>query len=285
MNDSHESSRGGAERDPSNTADQEPISSEYARSWLLVPATQAAELPLVTADRLVLDLEDGVPIGQRSHARQVLRGWANNGGQAWVRINPATTADWCHDLETIQDCVGIRGVVLAKTEYGSEIGRTTAALNGSREVIALIETAVGVLNLREITQARPTRLALGSGDFSRDTRAKDGSPTLTAARVAMVFSSAAAGLPAPIDGPTLSGDEATILHRCSQARDLGMGGKLCLRDSDAKIVNRGFSPSQDEIYAALQLVNQSADKVDGSYPPRRKRAQAILNHAGALNLL
>ena len=74
------------------------------------------------------------------------------------------------------------------------------------------------------------RLAFGSGDFRRDTGAADDPLALLFARSRLVTASRAAGLPGPIDGPTVSRDAAVLAEASRHAASVGMTGRLCLRE-------------------------------------------------------
>jgi citrate lyase subunit beta/citryl-CoA lyase len=263
--------------------DEVRLSPARARSWLLPPATRFPFVSTAPADKVILDLEDGIAAADRGDAREADLVLTGEHDSLWVRINPCESADWQLDLEALHDCPELGGVVLAKTETGEQVGRTVAALGSEPSVIALVETAAALLNLTDIVRAAPARLALGSGDFGRDTRSRDDSPTLTAARVALVLASAASGLPAPIDGPT-AGDDETVLRRSEYGRSLGMGGKLCLRPSHAAPINVGMSPSGPEISAAEQILERASRADRRKLPPQTKVRKAVLADARAFDL-
>ncbi|RVW09476.1 CoA ester lyase [Prescottella agglutinans] len=256
-----------------------------ARSWLLVPGTRTHELEDRVRgygpDAVILDLEDGVAPGDRPRARDEIHDWAARGGEAWIRVNPATTADWQLDLDFAAHCPGILGVVLAKTEDPAEIDATAAGLGDfAGGVIALIESATGVLNAVSIARANAlTRLAFGSGDFRHDTSATDDSATVMGARSHLVLASRSAGRPAPIDGPSLASDTDGLRAYCRRSVANGMGGMLCVKPNHIRMINTEFAPSTEEVQAARELLATRTDSIDGSYLPRLRAAEAILDRA------
>ncbi|MGF7120375.1 HpcH/HpaI aldolase/citrate lyase family protein [Rhodococcus sp. AG1013] len=261
------------------------VSSRDARSWLLVPGTGTHELEDTIRghgpDAVILDLEDGVAPEDRSRARDEIHDWATRGGKAWIRVNAATTADWSVDLEFAARCPGILGVVLAKAESAAQIDATSAELGDfDGGLIALVESATGVLDAVSIARANSvTRLAFGSGDFRHDTAATDDSATVMGARAHLVLASRSAGLPAPIDGPSLAAEVGGLRSYCRRSLATGMGGMLCVKPDHIGTINTGFAPSPEEVRGARELLANRTDSIDGSYLPRLRAAEAILDRA------
>ncbi|MFC9790400.1 HpcH/HpaI aldolase/citrate lyase family protein [Rhodococcus sp. NPDC127528] len=251
----------------------------------MVPGTRTHELEdLVRGhgpDAVILDLEDGVAPDDRPRTRDEIHRWASRGGRAWIRVNPATTADWQVDLELAADCPGVLGVVLAKTEDPAEIDATSAGLGDfGGGLIALIESATGVLGAVSIARANSlTRLAFGSGDFRHDTSATDESATAMGARAHLVLASRSAGLPGPIDGPSLASDTDGLRSYCRRSVANGMGGMLCVKPDHIRLINTEFAPSTEEVQHARELLATRTDSIDGSYLPRLRAAEAILDRA------
>lgn len=259
------------------------VSPRDARSWLLVPGTRTRELEDrgYGADAVVLDLEDGVAPAERARARDDIHDWAVRGGRAWIRVNAATTADWGVDLDFAARCPGILGVVLAKTESAEQVDATVARLGGfDGGLIGLVESATGVLEAVSIARAKSlTRLAFGSGDFRHDTAATDDSATVMGARTHLVLASRSAGLPAPIDGPSLASDVDGLRAYCRRSLATGMGGMLCVKPGHVPVIDTEFAPSPDDVQRARELLARPADSIDGSYLPRLRAAEAILDRA------
>jgi citrate lyase subunit beta/citryl-CoA lyase len=261
------------------------VSPRDARSWLLVPGTRTHDLDerirIHGPDAVVLDLEDGVAPGDRARARDEVHDWAARGGRAWIRVNAATTADWGVDLDFASRCPGIVGVILAKAESAEQIDATAAALGDfDGGLIALIESATGVLEAVSIARTNSlTRLAFGSGDFRHDTAATDDSATVMGARAHLVLASRSAGLPAPIDGPSLAADADGLRAYCRRSITTGMGGMLCVKPEHVRAINTGFAPSPEEVRDARDLLDRRTDSIDGSYLPRLRAAEAILDRA------
>ncbi|NKS18819.1 citrate lyase subunit beta [Rhodococcus hoagii] len=256
-----------------------------ARSWLLVPGTRTHDLDDTIRrcgpDAVVLDLEDGVAPEDRARARDEVHAWASRGGRAWIRVNAATTADWSVDLEFAARCPGILGVVLAKAESAAQVDATAAALGDfGGGLIALIESATGILEAVSIARSNSlTRLAFGSGDFRHDTAATDDSATAMGARAHLVLASRSAGLPAPIDGPSLAPDVSGLRDYCRRSLTTGLGGMLCVKPDHVRTINTEFAPSPAQVRGARELLEHRSGSIDGSYLPRLRAAEAVLERA------
>ncbi|TQC50864.1 CoA ester lyase [Rhodococcus sp. WS4] len=256
---------------------------EHARSWLLVPAgaphlyTTAAESP---ADAVVLDLEDAVGPSAKPAARESVTNWLRSGGRAWVRINDTATTFWADDLAALAGIPDLEGIVLAKTEDGSQIDATAQRLPAGTRILALVESAVGIEAANEIARSEATfRLAFGSGDFRRDTGMGDDPMAMAYARTRLTVTSRAAGLPGPIDGPSLTSDGEILTRDSRLTATMGMTGKLCMQAAQAEFVNRELAPRDDEILWARNVIDElgaDGSRVrDGSDLPRLARPKKI----------
>lgn len=268
-------------------------SADIARSWLLVPGSSkpaqfdaAAESP---ADAIILDIEDAVDPSQKPAARDNVISWLNNGGQAWVRINDATTEFWADDVEWLAGVEGLLGVMLAKTESPEQLSATHARLGGSLPVIALIESAKGIEAACAIAETPGAfRLAFGSGDFRRDTGMSADPEAMAYPRARLTVASRVGSLPGPIDGPTVGTSHPVLREQSATTVSMGMTGKLCLDPAQTPVINEVISPTPTDIAWAAEFLDDftARGKVirDGSDLPRLGRAEKIMNLAIALGL-
>lgn len=265
-----------------------------ARTWLLQPGLPAGADAFDAAvagkaDVVVLDVEDGLPDVQKPAGRQAVAEWLYTGGRAWVRISSVTTAAWRDDLDVLAGAPGLAGVMLAKAESADEVAATAARLPDGTPVVALIESALGIESALDIARAPAcARIAFGIGDFRRDT-GMSGEPAMLAyPRARLVIASRAAGLPAPIDGPTLRNRNAELPGDTVVAKSAGMTGRLCLDDSHAQTINDLLSPSPleiDEARRTLARLDAPSAHYDGSAGPTRARAEAVLDLAAKLEVI
>lgn len=259
------------------------VAPERARSWLLVPATKPDTFTAAVesdVDAVILDIEDAVAPKAKPAARNAVVAWLEAGNSAWVRINDATTSFWADDLAALSGLRGLAGVMLAKTESGSQVEATAARLAPGTRILALVESAVGLEAAPEIARADSTfRLAFGSGDFRRDTGMSDEPLAMAYPRSRLVVSSRAARLPGPIDGPTLTANESILARDSALTLSMGMTGKLCMHTEQAPTVNRELAPAPSDVTWADEVVDalgaDGAHVKDGSDLPRLAKALKI----------
>jgi citrate lyase subunit beta/citryl-CoA lyase len=264
-----------------------------ARTWLLQPGIpdgseeyDAAAASI--ADVVVLDIEDGLPDAQKAAGRLSVAEWLDAGAREWVRINSVSTALWSADLDALANVHGLAGVMLAKTESADDVAATAARLPAGTPLVALIESALGIEAALDIARSPGcARIAFGVGDFRRDTGMSADPTVLAYARARLVIASRAAGLPAPIDGPTLRDQTRHLARETAVAKAAGMTARLCLDYEHAETINSLLSPSAldiDEALATLARLDAPAGPYDGSVGPTRARAEAVLDLAEKLGL-
>ncbi|MBB2990438.1 citrate lyase subunit beta/citryl-CoA lyase [Mycolicibacterium iranicum] len=259
-----------------------------ARTWLLQPGLPGFTAAVDTAvDVVVLDIEDGLPDAQKPAGRRAVADWLHDGGSAWVRINSASTAAWTADLDALSGAPGLAGVMLAKTESADDVAATAERLPAGTPIVALVESALGVESALDIARSC-ARIAFGIGDFRRDTGMSADPAVLAYPRARLVIASRAAGLPAPIDGPTLRDQARHLARETEVAKAAGMTGRLCLDASHAETINTLLSPSTleiDEARRTLARLDAPTGPYDGSAGPTRARAEAVLDLAAKLGVL
>jgi len=250
------------------------------RSHLYVPANNLDRLVKAIdrgADSLIIDLEDGVAPAEKDLARENLTQFldeCSTSVQIWVRVN--SERKWLErDLEAAinQNCSGI---VLAKTSSPSDLESLDSMireLEVSRGIIetidvsALIESATGILNVRSISKApRVSRLQLGETDLRADlgiTTLLD-ETSLQFARSMAVFASAAAGIDSPVAAVSTNFSDLEAFRRSTQEyKSWGFFGRACIHPSQVPIVNEVFTPSDEEVAAAQEIIDLLSDSGGG----------------------
>ena len=151
------------------------------RSMLYTPAnslrlvSKAATLPM---DAVILDLEDAVPLADKETARifakDSMRLFKSSGASVFVRLNSMLSGLTEEDLKIVA-APGLDGVILAKTENGSDVKNLHEMLRKAEKraglkaeevkIVPLLESARGILNSSEIARAsdRIIGLAFGAG--------------------------------------------------------------------------------------------------------------------------
>lgn len=232
-----------------------------ARSYLFVPGNRPGRFDKAlrsAAERVILDLEDAVPPAQKHQARVDVAAWLTDHRpeRVLLRINAVGTPWHADDMKMLAS-LSFVGVMLPKAE--PKPMAECLEVCGPREVIALVETVRGALDLRE-TAALPglQRMAFSSIDFALDSGMDDGvaGSGLDMVRVQIALHSRLAGLAPPIDGVCPDIHElAAIAAEARRARQLGFRGKLCIHPCQVGSVHSAFSPSVDELDRARQIVD------------------------------
>ena len=267
------------------------VSAEISRSWLLVNGSHSEEFDAAAAtkaDQIVLDIEDAVDPSQKAQSRAAVAKWLET-KQAWVRINDRSSDFWSDDIDELRDIPGLLGVMLAKTEDGSHVTETFDRLGGKTRVLALVESALGIEEAREIACARGAfRLAFGSGDYRRDTGTSVEDIAMAYPRSRLVVASRIGNIPGPIDGPTVGTSYGILREKSEHAVALGMTGKLCLHHDQIPVINEAISPTQSDVaWARTFLADfEARGRVvrDGSDLPRLGRAEKIEKLAVAFGI-
>ncbi len=268
------------------------VPADISRSWMLVPGTAPDTFDRAAtsrADQIILDIEDAVDPKLKPQAREDVALWLEKGGSAWVRINDYTTDFWKADLERLRGIPGLRGVMLAKTEWANQVTETFDLLGGDKPVLALVESALGIEEARGIASAKGAfRLAFGSGDYRRDTGASADNDAMLYPRSRLVTASRIGNLPGPIDGPTVGSSHPILRQQSEVSVSLGMTGKLCLQADQIVVINETICPTNSDVIWAREFMDdfESRGRVirDGSDLPRLGRAQKIARLAEAFGI-
>ena len=259
----------------------------FERSFLFVPASRADRVDKALsgdADAVIVDLEDGVAVGEKGLGREALETW-RSGSPYIVRINAIGTDHFADDIVALRRMRNVVGVVIPKVESPSQVVDLRCSLERELDIYALVESANGMLNAADIARAGVVRLMLGSADYCAQLGVAPSSDALAFARSTLVVASAAAGLAPPVDGPALSFDDLEqVESEARQARALGCGAKLCIHPRQIEAVNAVFSPSSAELAWAHRVVEHAdtagggATALDGTMidEPVLRRARALL---------
>ena len=245
-----------------------------ARTWLLVPGDRPHRFSTAEgaeADALVLDLSDTVAPENVDLARTAVAEHLSTGGSAWVQVNGPGSGFCRGDLRAVVHSSGLRGIILPRTESAEQVQHVKAQLRAGVMIVALVETSAGIENARGIAAAHGTlRLAFGSAGLERELGIMGEAAALLYARSRLVTASRAAGLPGPIDGPTVDPDDmAGLGEDLRHSVGLGFTGKLCLHPQQLRMTNSAFTPAHSmlawarRVLAASRASTGSAVRVDG----------------------
>lgn len=259
---------------------------------------KARSLP---ADEIVIDLEDSVAEGAKDEARAAALAAIAEGGWAErsiaVRINAIESPWWERDVTDLAqlDDGGPATLVVPKVESATEVEAVERVLDAAEEkrpagsrigLQALVETARGLVNAREIAGAGPRleSLIVGYADLAaslgRPAGAEYSGDRWHWVRETVLVNARAAGL-AAIDGPWLEiADDQGMRESASSARALGFDGKWAIHPGQIEALNEVFSPTREEferarsVLDALEASRDGAVKLDGAMVDEASRKQA-----------
>jgi len=244
------------------------------RSLLFMPGDDLRKIekgPALGADSLVIDLEDGVAMNRKQAARDVtreaLRRVVFGRTERLVRLNAPETGLTEEDLrQTVESRpdgyvlpkVESAGAVQALSRKLAEIEHQRGWKDGSIRLLAVVETARGIMQLQSIAESDPRldALAFGAEDLAGDigaTRTRDGWEVFYA-RSAVVIAAAANGLQAIDMIFTDLQDVDGLRVEAQRALQMGFAGKMAVHPRQVAIVNDVFMPSEEAAARAEALL-------------------------------
>ncbi|MDM7856274.1 HpcH/HpaI aldolase/citrate lyase family protein [Cellulomonas alba] len=237
------------------------------------------------ADAVILDLEDAVAPDAKDAARRALvTGPALDPARTIVRVNAVGTADLAADLEALAS-TPYRVVMLAKASSASDV----AALQG-HDVVALVETPVGVLRVAEIAAApNVVGLMWGAEDLlaalgGTSSRSPGGGYRDVAvhARSAVLLAARAHGK-AAIDAVHLDLDDLDgLAAEAADAAASGFTATACLHPAQVPVVREAYRPSADEVAWARGVIEAARHERGVFRWDGRMVDEPVLRHAAEL---
>jgi citrate lyase subunit beta / citryl-CoA lyase len=237
------------------------------RSWLFVPADSERKIAKALdsdADAVIFDLEDSVAPAQKGVAREILKALPkrSNGPQWWVRVNPLGSEYHKDDLSLIGSAY-VHGIVLPKAESGADVTQL-AHRTGNIPIHAIVtETAASLFGLLSYRDPKTTLAAMswGAEDLSAALGASskydangDLSFTYKLARSLCLAGAVAAGVQ-PVDGVFAHfKDDEGLRAEAERARREGFTGKLAIHPAQVPIINAAFTPSEEDVARAEEIV-------------------------------
>ncbi len=219
----------------------------------------------LNVDVICMDLEDGVASDQKEAARaMVVKALSElDFGQKerLVRINQIGSGFDEDDLGRVLEAAP-DGIVLPKASSRDDVERVFEAIRKSGKkqipILAQIENAIGLVNIKEIAAAGGPLdgLIFGAEDYSADVGAKrtPEAEEVLFARSTVVAHAAANGLQA-IDMLWTDFKDADGLERLAQqGANLGFDGMQIIHPDQIEVVQQAYSPSAEEISKAERII-------------------------------
>jgi len=224
---------------------------------LLLPASNPraiAKARQAGSDLVVLDLEDAVKPEDKDAARDAAVEAVET---AWpmpvaIRIN-GVGSEW-HSLDLDAAARSAADLVVVPRAISAHLIHGVAEAVG-KPVLAMIETAAGVLAAAEIAPATAGLIA-GTNDLAADLRLPPsaGRAPLQTALQTIVLAARAAGV-AVFDGVFNELENAPgLMAEAEEGRRLGFDGKSLIHPSQIEPCRRAFAPTEAEIEHARRLV-------------------------------
>ncbi|KAG9321719.1 hypothetical protein KVV02_006633 [Mortierella alpina] len=261
------------------------------RSIFYVPGSDERKLKSslsLAADCLVYDLEDGVAHNRKNIAREMvfdaLEASEHRKAEKAVRINAVGSGLEFDDLNVVLRSSRLQAIVIPKVQSAKDVQFVSQMVDSvapfitrkNVRIIASIESALGVMNLKEIATSDPRvdALVFAAEDYCADlglTRTRDGVEMLYG-RSAIVTAAHAYGLQA-IDLVCMDyKDDEILKDECEFGRRMGFLGKQAVHPRQLDIIQRCFLPTDQEIARA-------ADISEG-YQEHSKRGVGAFNYNG-----
>ncbi|KAL2182680.1 beta subunit of citrate lyase [Thermothelomyces heterothallicus CBS 203.75] len=241
------------------------------RALLYVPASSPkflAKSLTLTSDNVTYDLEDSVTPSMKSTARTALQTHlrslsskqATSIGEIAVRINAVSTPHAIADIRAVASLPNLDAIVVPKVSGAADLALVED--NRPIAILALIESAKAVVDLREICTATPNLrgLIFAAEDFALDLslRRTPHMHEMAYARSAIVTAARAFGLESAIDAVCTSlrgpGAQEQLAFECENGRGFGFTGKQCIHPDQVPYVQRMFSPDAEQVEWAARVV-------------------------------
>ena len=265
-----------------------PAKSRLHRSELAVPGSSPKMFEKAlnsAADYVFLDLEDAVSPNDKVQARSnVIKAlneinWREKGKTISVRINSLDTHYMYRDLVEIVEQAGenVDTILVPKAGTESDVYmvdcmltqiETNKKIENKIGIECLIETALGMSNIKEIAKAsdRLEALHFGVADYAASLRAR----TVVIGGLnpdypgdqwhhglsELVMTCRAYGLRA-IDGPFGDfNDPDAYISAAKRGASIGIEGKWAIHPSQIELANKVFSPPEEEVHKAKRILEE-----------------------------
>lgn len=251
-----------------------PTAIRPRRSVLYMPGSNARALEkarTLSADALILDLEDAVAPDAKQTAREQVKAAVKAGGygnrEIAIRVNGLSTPWGMDDFKAAADA-NPDAILVPKVSSADDMDQIARALaqthaDGRIRIWVMIETAISAFRLEQIAATATndkTRLSvfiLGTNDYAKETRSK-----ITRGRAGLIpflANSVAAARAYSID--VIDGVYNDISNidglkeEAAQARDMGFDGKTIIHPTHIAPCNEAFSPGEEEVATARKVVS------------------------------
>ncbi len=282
------------------------------RALLYMPGDDRRKIEKATTlgvDSICMDMEDGVAANKKTEAREVIAQAMKEldfgASERCIRINQIGSGlekrDLIAALATNPDTIVVPKIESAEqvkwvSEHIESYELSSKLKIGSVRLLVGVETAKGIMNLKEIAEAdkRLEAIIFGGEDYAASVgavRTKEATELLYA-RLAVVTACAANDLQA-IDIVFIDFKDPDGLRlEAEQGARFGFSGKQIIHPNQVQVAQEAFTPSAEAIEYAKRIVESfeaSQKEGKGAYAldgkmidmPLLKNAQKVLDRARA----
>jgi len=286
------------------------------RALLYMPGDDRRKIEKSTTlgvDSICMDMEDGVAVNKKAEARiviaQAMKELNFGDSERCIRINNIGSGFEKDDL-TSALAAKPDSIVVPKIETAEQVKWVSEQIEsyelsnklnlGSIRLLTGVETAKGIMNLKEIASAdkRLEAIIFGGEDFAASVGAVRTKPAteLLYARQAVVTACAANDLQA-IDIVFIDFKDSDGLRaEAEQGAGFGFSGKQVIHPNQVQAAQEAFTPSDQAVEYAKRIVESfesSQKEGKGAYAldgkmidmPLLKNAQRVLDRAKAVRKL
>ena len=240
------------------------------RSFIFTPGLNPEMFPKALAsgaDMVCIELEDGIAIKDKDEARKstinALKTLeVKNDVELVVRVNCQRTKPGLLDFEAlISSKLRVKALMLPKVKTPDEITFIDDLLtdcNLDTDLHVIMETNEALENIYDIAHASKRIVALyfGGVDMAAELRVPNSYENLVYARSKLVHAGASVGVDV-IDVPYLDLEDMNGMKKEAElVRNLGFTGKGSIHPKQINILNKVFTPSEEEITKAKKIIDQ-----------------------------
>jgi citrate lyase subunit beta / citryl-CoA lyase len=239
------------------------------RSYLYVPGGDERKIEKALAgeaDAVVLDLEDAVAPNRKEEARATVARVLESEPEkpVFVRVNSVGTDLAAADIDAVVSghLTGLRLPKVESVEGVRLVAQTLEELHSGATIQCLIESALGLERAFEIATSheRVSAISPGEADLAADLGVADETGLLYA-RSRVVAAARAAGLNHPVASVyTKVGDLEGLRRSTEMGKRLGFVGRSAIHPSQVRVVNDVFTPKENEIAEARELLERLEDE-------------------------
>lgn len=231
------------------------------RSMLFIPSTERflTKIQGVSADAVIVDLEDSIPENQKQEALQRLHEYLKQNSvdnDIFVRINRSSAIKEI----SLLDGKNIKGYVIPKVEQVTDIIELVPTIK-DKMVVALIESPMGSINLKEIAACPNIHaLAFGAEDFRSYYSRDIGEYGLIYTKSKLTTLAKAYNKPA-FDSVSLEyKDTETLEMEVETSLSYGFTGKLAIHPNQVDTINNVFEQNDYKYYEYVVQQYDTAKK-------------------------